>query len=293
MAMNCDSDLCCSSTPPELPANADIWIYNPDELIRFPQRRKQNCTSTYTVWSHFKVHRLHASKEKKYAVFADKAWCDYCHKPFVREHSTLLRHLQRFHKQQLSNSCNQSDSSISKEKQQTTLKVKKAQLEQYFSSKVPPLTKAEHKNTIKLLALAWCDNLSPLLADSLSFNKFIACVSRGSFQMPGRTKMTEMVDELYAAMMVKLKALLQQSTSVFLTTDAAKMPTGDSCIAVTGHWISSDWELLSAVLGVSISNVSHTAQEIVSVLNEVGAKYTLDDRLDAIMVLTLWQLWKS
>ena len=171
--------------------------------------------------------------------------------------------------------------------------VKKAQLEQYFSSKVPPLTKAEHKNTIKLLALAWCDNLSPLLADSLSFNKFIACVSRGSFQMPGRTKMTEMVDELYAAMMVKLKALLQQSTSVFLTTDAAKMPTGDSCIAVTGHWISSDWELLSAVLGVSISNVSHTAQEIVSVLNEVGAKYTLDDRLDAIMVLTLWQLWKS
>ena len=111
--------------------------------------------------------------------------------------------------------------------------------------------------------------------------------------MPGRTKMTEMVDELYAAMMVKLKALLQQSTSVSLTTDAAKMPTGDSYIAVTGHWISSDWELLSAVLGVSISNVSHTAQEIVSVLNEVGAMYTLDDRLDAIMVLTLWQLWKS
>ena len=100
--------------------------------------------------------------------------------------------------------------------------------------------------------------------------------------MPGKTKMTEMVDELYAAMMVKLKALLQQSTSVSLTTDAAKMPTGDSYVAVTGHWISSDWELLSAVLGVSISNVSHTAQEIVLVLNEVGAKYTLDDRLDAI-----------
>ena len=155
-------------------------IYNPDELVRFPQRRKQNSTSTSTVWSDFKVHRLHASKEKKYAVFADKAWCDYCHKPFVREHSTLLRHLQRFHKQQLSNSCDQSDSSISKEKQQTTLKVKKAQLDQYFSSKVPPLTKGEHENAIKLLALAWCDNLlAPLLADSLSFNKFIACVSKG------------------------------------------------------------------------------------------------------------------
>ena len=86
-------------------------------------------------------------------------------------------------------------------------------------------------------SLAWCDNLlPPLLADSLSFNKFITCVSRGSFQMLGRTKMTEMVNELYAAMMVKLKALLQQSTSVSLTTDAAKMPTGDSTLQsqVTG-----------------------------------------------------------
>ena len=39
---------------------------------------------------------------------------------------------------------------------------------------------------------------------------------------------------------------------------------------------------MSAVLGVSISNVSHTAEEIVSLLNELGGKYTLDDRLDAI-----------
>eukprot|EP00731_Ephydatia_muelleri_P020663 Em0013g390a len=36
-----------------------------------------------------------------------------------------------------------------------------------------------------------------------------------------------------------------------------------------------------SLLGVSTSNVSHTAQEIVSILNEVGMKYTLDDRLDA------------
>ena len=36
------------------------------------------------------------------------------------------------------------------------------------------------------------------------------------------------------------------------------------------------------MLGVCISNVSHTAQEIASILNEAGMKYTLDDRLDAI-----------
>ena len=53
-----------------------------------------------------------------------------------------------------------------------------------------------------------------------------------------------------------------------------------SYVAITGHWISSDWELLSAVLAVSISNVSHTAEEIAALVQELGIKYTLDDRLD-------------
>lgn len=53
----------------------------------------------------------------------------------------------------------------------------------------------------------------------------------------GRTKMTRIVDELYATMNVKLKALLQQSTSVSLTTDGRKTPTGDS---VCGHHWSLD-----------------------------------------------------
>ena len=42
--------------------------------------------------------------------------------------------------------------------------------------------------------------------------------------MPGRTKVTKMIDELYEDMMFKLKDMLKQSSSVSLTTDAAKMP---------------------------------------------------------------------
>ena len=72
-----------------------------------------------------------------------------------------------------------------------------------------------------------------------------------------------------------------------LTTDAAKMPTGDSYVAVTGLWVSVDWKLMSAVFAVSFSNVPHTAQEIVAFLNQVGAKYTLDDRPDAIMAAAI------
>ena len=53
--------------------------------------------------------------------------------------------------------------------------------------------------------------------------------------MPGRSKLTELIDDIYAKVLLRLKALLQQSTSVSLTTDAAKMPTGDSYLAVTCH----------------------------------------------------------
>ena len=47
-------------------------------------RKLSGSNNTSAVWSHFKVH---TSKEKTYA---DKAWCDYCHKPFAREDSTLF-----------------------------------------------------------------------------------------------------------------------------------------------------------------------------------------------------------
>ena len=54
------------------------------------------------VWLHSGA-QAHASKEKRcvyfpqrheVCAFAEKAWCDYRHKPLVKEHSTLLGHLQ-------------------------------------------------------------------------------------------------------------------------------------------------------------------------------------------------------
>ena len=72
------------------------WEYNPEELVRFtPLRRFSSSANTSAVWSHFKVH---TSME-----YADKAWCDYCHRPFSREHSTLSRHIERHHKEKMKN----------------------------------------------------------------------------------------------------------------------------------------------------------------------------------------------
>lgn len=44
----------------------------------------------------------------------------------------------------------------------------------------------------------------PFCTPCMNYNMFIACVLRGSFQKQVRTKMTDMVDKLYAKIMVKL-----------------------------------------------------------------------------------------
>ena len=94
-------------------------------------RKLSGSTNTSAVWSHFKIH---TSKEKSYA---DKAWCVYCHKPFAREHSTLFRHIERNHKDQLK----KEDSVVCSKKEKTILTAKKSQQEQYFYISNP----ASHK----------------------------------------------------------------------------------------------------------------------------------------------------
>ena len=48
--------------------------------------------------------------------------------------------------------------------------------------------------------------------------------------------------------------LMANAPSVSVTTDAASMHTGDSYVAVTAHWLDPQWNVMSCVLGVSVSN---------------------------------------
>ena len=47
---------------------------------------------------------------------------------------------------------------------------------------------------------------------------------------------------------------MANAPSVSVTTDAASMHTGDSYVAVTAHWLDPQWNVMSCVLGVSVSN---------------------------------------
>eukprot|EP00731_Ephydatia_muelleri_P017605 Em0010g703a len=61
------------------------------------------------------------------------------------------------------------------------------------------------------------------------------------------------------------------------------MHTGDSYVTVTAHWLDAKWKMMSCVLGVAISNVSHTAEEIASLVKDlVNVEFMLENRLDSI-----------
>ena len=154
---------------------------------------------------------IHALKEKGYMQI-NLVWC---HSP-----ETTLSTLNGITRNKVSVVC---------AKQEKTILT--AEKEQYFTSQIPSLTKVEHDKAMKLLAYAWSENLLPqfLPAASITFSEIVACISRGSFKMPGRTKITKMIDEFYEDMMMKLK---------------------DMYIAITVNWISSDLELLSVWVSV-------------------------------------------
>lgn len=97
--------------------------------------------------------------------------------------------------------------------------------------------------------------------------------------------------------------MMANAVSVSITTDAASMHTGDSYIAVTAHWLDAQWNMMSCVLDVSISNgkkhcysqyqliiihsciriFSHTAEEILSIVKDIAnTEFMLENRLDVI-----------
>ena len=86
---------------------------------------------------------------RRKGTHADKGLCDYCHKPFSREHFTLSRHIERHHKDQMENA----EVLVPTRKDNFNSQIKKSQLEQYFTSQIPSHTKFEHEECMMICSL--------------------------------------------------------------------------------------------------------------------------------------------
>ena len=87
---------------------------------------------------------------------------------------------------------------------------------------------------------------------------FVAFISRVAYVHPGRTKITGLVDTAFEAGQQLLKKELFDDAvkPIAITTDAAEMPSGDSYIAVTGHWINPNCDSAVGTQGCSVRGSS-------------------------------------
>eukprot|EP00731_Ephydatia_muelleri_P017596 Em0010g694a len=160
---------------------------------------------------------------------------------------------------------------------------------------VPHFTAEEHKHAYTLMVKAHSAAiLPPSINDIPEFRQYLEYISHGGYSLPHRTKTTELEDAAVAELEAKIKASVQRASSIALTTDGAGTHTGESYVAVTGHWIDRiptptqslgkcTWKLVSAVLAVSIDNESHTADNIAQLLKDcTQLRYQMGTRLDSI-----------
>eukprot|EP00731_Ephydatia_muelleri_P032516 Em0024g60a len=122
--------------------------------------------------------------------------------------------------------------------------------------------------------------LSPR-SDCDKFREYLEYLSRGGYAIPHRTKTTEIEDAAVIEVEKKDYNVCETCIVSSIDADGATAHTGESYVAVTGHWIDRvpqtgqnlqlarcSWKLLSAVLAVSVNNESHTAENIATLLKE-------------------------
>ena len=93
--------------------NSDLWEYNPQELCEI----HAGCDSLAVAQTHPPSGLISRSIHRRRKGTQIKAWCDYCHKPFSREHSTLSRHIELHYKDQMKHAkasvvCDESNESV-------------------------------------------------------------------------------------------------------------------------------------------------------------------------------------
>jgi hypothetical protein len=108
--------------------------------------------------------------------------------------------------------------------------------------------------------------------DDEEFRDFARDLS-AEFRVPGRTKLSELVDDLFSNIEKEVFASLKEAEFISLTTDSATTVASDSMSAVTAHFISKDWQARSFLLALDRLDGSHTGEMLKSVVDEVVERW--------------------
>lgn len=104
------------------------------------------------------------------------------------------------------------------------------------------------------------------------------------YEIPNyKTLSSTYVPDLYREVRELLIKELQKVDFISITTDLWTSLANDSYIAVTCHFISSEWQMKSAVLKTSYMKERHTAANISNVLQATFAEYNIDEKVICIV----------
>ena len=130
------------------------------------------------------------------------------------------------------------------------------------SSQVVALFVAKKERIDNALLGLFVDKMLPLsLVDHSCFKDFLHELD-SRYKIPGKKTVSEKISKLYETAQSLLHQDLSRVPNVALTHDTWTSIHTQSYNTVTGHYISPEWELRSAVLQTSLLPGSHTGRDI-------------------------------
>lgn len=179
--------------------------------------------------------------------------------------SSLLRHVTRWHPEELAAKKTQSTSLKSAQQEQPTL--------QGFIRSNASLASTSQRacdithHVLKMI----CVDLQPLsVVEDDGFKGLIKCLDK-RYQIPSRTTFrTKVIPRAYEEAKMKLKSMIKDhrcsnngnNKSISITTDGWTSKTNASFVTYTLHFINSQYEMVSHVLATREMRESHTAMNL-------------------------------
>lgn len=104
------------------------------------------------------------------------------------------------------------------------------------------------------------------------------------YELPSRQKiMRDMLPQAYEEVKSKLMKTLEKGKNIAVTTDIWTSRQTQAYICVTGHLITSDWELKSFILETVQLTQDHTAETICSELERVADEWQIRNKISILV----------
>ncbi|XP_042903549.1 E3 SUMO-protein ligase ZBED1-like [Parasteatoda tepidariorum] len=142
-----------------------------------------------------------------------------------------------------------------------------------------PLDSKSSKNCTEAVAKFIATSMQPFA--TVENPKFIEMVRvlNPKYKLPGRKHFsTVAIPKLYNDTVEKIKAKISsiQSCDIAITTDCWTSITNTPFLAVTAHFISNEWQLLSACLNCKHFIEDHTSENLIEMLSNTLKDWNID-----------------